>query len=296
MAKKLSYRTVAEIKTDADSDLIKLNESVENNDFEGVTSFTADLTEHVKELNGALTHYSFVSMSQTENPLMTAIEMRHVKRYKVSAIKEDDIITGYKLEEGTGVLNFLDFAKFCKDRKITCGTGNWVVELQRFAILLTLHELGDLTTAKKSSKMLKVTETGYAKKILADFASKSKDEVSKTDLTKELQNVIDAMVYIPVLDKKGEEVNQVKASSRSASFIVKGFTKRSNKFDGYLETSRLQTLAYDVAVVISKILAKDDEYGILYEGYAPKDMKPNVTIATYADSDPDESNDSKESD
>lgn len=283
MAKTTSYRTVAEIKADAESNLTKLNGFVEENDFEGVTTSTAKLNDLVKELNGALTHYSYVAMSQTENPLKTAIELRHVERVKLTPIKDKDSgkVTEYTLDKTAGKINFFDFADFCKQRKVSCGTSKtWTIEVEKFNLLLAMREAKELTKLP-----LAMRDIGYVKTL------KSKIELgetptSNTKVLAALQTVVDSMLYIPQADSKGVEHNAIKVSSHDLKYITSCFTKRG-KADGCVETAKRQALAYDIAVVIDSILAKRD-YKMLFEGGEEKGAEHTVNVSAYADSDSEE--------
>lgn len=238
-----------EMRKNIESDIQNLNGLIlENKPNDEIAVLLHSVSENVSKLNLMLTNEDFAILRATERPMYTAIMVLEMNRITLGQDKENG---KYMLVDGKKIIDLAAFDRFCAPKKISNESG-WVYRADNMARLLSAYataELGgDWKELLNVYRLNKHTER-----------TQEKNPVSKKTLTRELQSLVDAIIFID----NGKKENQIKVTSQDIAFMVLTACK-AGKQPKTVVMPKGNTIIKLVVQVINRIL-KGDSYEVLYD-------------------------------
>ena len=238
-----------EMRKNLESDIQNLNGLIlENKPNDEIAKLLHDISENVSKLNLMLTNEDFAILRATERPMYTAIMVLEMNRITLGQDKENG---KYMLVDGKKIIDLAAFNRFCEPQKISNESG-WIYRADNMARLLSAYataELGgDWKELLNVYRLNKHTER-----------TQEKNPVSKKTLTRELQSLVDAIIFID----NGKKENQIKVTSQDIAFMVLTACKAGKK-PKTVVMPKGNTIIKLVVQVINRIL-KGDSYEVLYD-------------------------------
>lgn len=238
-----------EMRKNLESDIQNLNGLIlENKPNDEIAKLLHDISENVSKLNLMLTNEDFAILRATERPMYTAIMVLEMNRITLGQDKENG---KYMLVDGKKIIDLAAFDRFCAPKKISNESG-WIYRADNMARLLSAYataELGgDWKELLNVYRLNKHTER-----------TQEKNPVSKKTLTRELQSLVDAIIFID----NGKKENQIKVTSQDIAFMVLTACKAGKK-PKTVVMPKGNTIIKLVVQVINRIL-KGDSYEVLYD-------------------------------
>lgn len=237
-----------EMRKNLESDIQNLNGLIlENKSNDEIAKLLHSVSENVSKLNLMLTNEDFAILRATERPMYTAIMVLEMNRITLGQDKENG---KYMLVDGKKIIDLAAFNRFCEPQKISNESG-WIYRADNMARLLSAYataELGgDWKELLNVYRLNKHTER-----------TQEKNPVSKKTLTRELQSLVDAIIFID----NGKKENQIKVTSQDIAFMVLTACKAGKK-PKTVVMPKGNTIIKLVVQVINRIL-KGDSYEVLY--------------------------------
>lgn len=238
-----------EMRKNLESDIQNLNGLIlENKSNDEIAKLLHSVSENVSKLNLMLTNEDFAILRATERPMYTAIMVLEMNRVTLGQDKENG---KYMLVDGKKIIDLAAFNRFCEPQKISNESG-WIYRADNMARLLSAYataELGgDWKELLNVYRLNKHTER-----------TQEKNPVSKKTLTRELQSLVDAIIFID----NGKKENQIKVTSQDIAFMVLTACKAGKK-PKTVVMPKGNTIIKLVVQVINRIL-KGDSYEVLYD-------------------------------
>lgn len=238
-----------EMRKNIESDIQNLNGLIlENKPNDEIAVLLHSVSENVSKLNLMLMNEDFAILRATERPMYTAIMVLEMNRVTLGQDKENG---KYMLVDGKKIIDLAAFDRFCAPKKISNESG-WVYRADNMARLLSAYataELGgDWKELLNVYRLNKHTER-----------TQEKNPVSKKTLTRELQSLVDAIIFID----NGKKENQIKVTSQDIAFMVLTACK-AGKQPKTVVMPKGNTIIKLVVQVINRIL-KGDSYEVLYD-------------------------------
>lgn len=238
-----------EMRKNLESDIQNLNGLIlENKPNDEIAVLLHSVSENVSKLNLMLMNEDFAILRATERPMYTAIMVLEMNRITLGQDKENG---KYMLVDGKKIIDLAAFDRFCAPKKISNESG-WVYRADNMARLLSAYataELGgDWKELLNVYRLNKHTER-----------TQEKNPVSKKTLTRELQSLVDAIIFID----NGKKENQIKVTSQDIAFMVLTACK-AGKQPKTVVMPKGNTIIKLVVQVINRIL-KGDSYEVLYD-------------------------------
>ena len=237
-----------EMRKNLESDIQNLNGLIlENKSNDEIAKLLHSVSENVSKLNLMLTNEDFAILRATERPMYTAIMVLEMNRITLGQDKENG---KYMLVDGKKIIDLAAFNRFCEPQKISNESG-WIYRADNMARLLSAYataELGgDWKELLNVYRLNKHTER-----------TQEKNPVSKKTLTRELQSLVDAIIFVD----NGKKENQIKVTSQDIAFMVLTACKAGKK-PKTVVMPKGNTIIKLVVQVINRIL-KGDSYEVLY--------------------------------
>lgn len=209
------------------------------------------IQEEIKNLNGDKMRATFTGLAQTADPVKNAIIQLNFDIVKLKANKEKDTdITTYELVDAKKQIELCEFAKYISSASFA--DESWKYKVEKFNQLITFKSVKDL-----NGKLNEIQKSFYISK-LAESVEMGKTPTSNTQVLKNLQTVVDAIIYE---EKDGKETNMYKAKSHDAEYIIKLMCKRSES--GKVVMPKVATMHTLVMDVLHRIVL-DLDYKIEY--------------------------------
>ena len=238
-----------EMRKNLESDIQNLNGLIlENKPNDEIAKLLHDISENVSKLNLMLTNEDFAILRATERPMYTAIMVLEMNRVTLGQDKENG---KYMLVDGKKIIDLAAFNRFCEPKKISNESG-WIYRADNMARLLSAYataELGgDWKELLNVYRLNKHTER-----------TQEKNPVSKKTLTRELQSLVDAIIFID----NGKKENQIKVTSQDIAFMVLTACKAGKK-PRTVVMPKGNTII-KLVVQVSNRIRKGDGYEVLYD-------------------------------
>ena len=237
-----------EMRKNLESDIQNLNGLIlENKSNDEIAKLLHSVSENVSKLNLMLTNEEFSVLRASDKPMYNAIMALEMSKITLGQDKENG---KYMLVDGKKIIDLAAFNRFCEPQKISNESG-WVYRADNMARLLSAYataELGgDWKELLNVYRLNKHTER-----------TQEKNPVSKKTLTRELQSLVDAIIFID----NGKKENQIKVTSQDIAFMVLTACKAGKK-PKTVVMPKGNTIIKLVVQVINRIL-KGDSYEVLY--------------------------------
>mgnify|MGYP007124953947 CR=1 FL=1 len=238
-----------EMRKNLEGDIQNLNGLIlENKPNDDIAKLLYDISENVSKLNLMVMNEEFSVLRASDKPMYNAIMALEVSKVTLGQDKENG---KYMLVDGKKIIDLAAFNRFCEPKKISNESG-WVYRADNMARLLSAYataELGgDWKELLNVYRLNKHTER-----------TQEKNPVSKKTLTRELQSLVDAIIFID----NGKKENQIKVTSQDIAFMVLTACK-AGKQPKTVVMPKGNTIIKLVVQVINRIL-KGDSYEVLYD-------------------------------
>ena len=238
-----------EMRKNLESDIQNLNGLIlENKPNDEIAKLLHSVSENVSKLNLMLTNEEFSVLRASDKPMYNAIMALEMSKITLGQDKENG---KYMLVDGKKIIDLAAFNRFCEPQKISNESG-WIYRADNMARLLSGYataELGgDWKELLNVYRLNKHTER-----------TQEKNPVSKKTLTRELQSLVDAIIFID----NGKKENQIKVTSQDIAFMVLTACK-AGKQPKTVTMPKGNTIIKLVVQVINRIL-KGDSYEVLYD-------------------------------
>ena len=217
MANKQSLEEVRDIaQKDADDALELVKKALADKDLSAYSKAMADLTAKVKTLNECICKVKYAEFLETENPIITAVQVFYIETVKVkeSRDKNDGSINGVDFEKKN---SRIDLEKFCDFADLPL---NWAYDSAKLLALLALRETN--VYAMKPDELAKKS-IYFISKARAKKEGETPD--SNTQIVRLLQKIIDEAIFVD--DGKGKNV--YKCTNHDLAFIQDAVTKMDTK-------------------------------------------------------------------
>ena len=238
-----------EMRKNLESDIQNLNGLIlENKPNDEIAKLLHSVSENVSKLNLMLMNEEFSVLRASDKPMYNAIMALEMSKITLGQDKENG---KYMLVDGKKIIDLAAFNRFCEPQKISNESG-WIYRADNMARLLSGYataELGgDWKELLNVYRLNKHTER-----------TQEKNPVSKKTLTRELQSLVDAIIFID----NGKKENQIKVTSQDIAFMVLTACK-AGKQPKTVTMPKGNTIIKLVVQVINRIL-KGDSYEVLYD-------------------------------
>lgn len=200
---------------------------VNSKDFDAIKDRMGRMTMAENAYNGAYKMAVFAQLAEQENPMKAAVEYGYLKCKRTKeTIDRDTGMIGVEIIDAVvdkrNVLNLLDFARFTTAK---FNNASWTFACSELARVLAVADT--MTDHIMSQEEQKAFNEAYDEKtadgqlVLKSVEKlKAKAAISNNDYITDIQSIFDAILIIPVKNKKGETVNAIKATSHELKYIM----------------------------------------------------------------------------
>lgn len=214
-------KVLAGLKGSIESNVKAWNAAYAAKDMTAVQKADAQIVNDVKEYAEVAQALCFANLKATEKPMLEAIKQLTftILRVKESANKDSGVITR-EVTKTDRQIDLLKLDEFCqRDKSPSIANDKmWQYKVQAFNQLLCLRAAQELKIDPKS-----IADTYYLSEKAKEI-DMGKTPTSNTQILKQLQTVIDAILY-----EAGENGNIYKAKSQDVAFLLMLYTKKGKK-------------------------------------------------------------------
>lgn len=210
-------RTLANVRADIEENITAYNDGMFNKNIDTMEKANMKQDELEQEYSKLVTITCFEELKNTDNPMLEAI-----KKYSYTVLKHKDLkdketgIVKRELAERERQIDLRKLDVYCKHG--IAHDEHWQYTVEKFNQLLCMRAATDLNLDTKA-----VANSFYMNE-LSKQIDLGKTPTSNTQLLKQLQSVIDTIVYE---DKDGK--NAYKAKSQDVSYLVMLYTKKGKE-------------------------------------------------------------------
>lgn len=226
-------QTAAEWKDDASKKLAALELAVDEyktvvntKDYDAIKDKLGRVNMALAAYNGSYKMAVYAELAENENPMKAAVEYGYLKCKRVKEIADRDTgMIGVEINDATvdkrNVLNLIEFTRFTT---VKFNNASWPMACNELARIISTDTMAEHTMSAEEQK--EFNEAYAEKKESGQLVLKSAEKmkagatVSNNDLIADIQTIFDAILMIPVTNKKGETVNAIKATSHELKFIM----------------------------------------------------------------------------
>lgn len=245
-------KTLNELLLEAEAARKELNEAILSDSFSQVGTAKEKLDKAVSDYNAQAVVSDYATLRSRSNPMMEAIKQLEISIVSVKPNKDKDsgIIT-YGLEPATKQIDLVAFDEFCQRQKLNIAPDKlWKYKVEHFALLVTYRVMREM--GKDTKKLM---ETYYISEV-AKQIDMGKTPTSNSQILKQLQTIIDAIIYE---DDGGK--NTYKATSHDVAYLLNVMNKRGKS--GHIVTPRAATMHTLVMDILHRIIT-DGDYMVEY--------------------------------
>lgn len=245
-------KTLSEIRIEAEEAKKVLNAAIINDSFSEISEAKEKLGKLVKDYNALAIEMDFATLCSKSEPMKEAIDQLNISTISMKSNEDKDsgIIT-YTLEPATCQIDLVAFDEYCKDKgKDIAPDGSWKHKVEKFGLLVTYRVMNELGLSTK-----KLEETYYISSVAKDI-DMGKTPTSNNAMLKQLQAIVDAVIYEADGDK-----NAYKANSHDVAYMIAVMNKRGKS--GIVVTPRVETMHRLIMDVLHRIVTNGD-YEVAY--------------------------------
>ena len=243
----MANKTLTELLIEAENAKKELNAAILSDSYSQIEKAKNALDTAVKEHNELAINMDFQTLRSKSAPMLAAIEQLNIATIEVkrNEDKETGIIT-YSLEPSSKQISLVAFDEFCQREKMEITPDKlWAHKVDRFCLLVTYKVMKDLGKDTK-----KLEDTYY----ISDVARQidlGKTPTSNTQILKQLQSIVDSIIYEADCDD-----NVYKVTSHDAAYIVATMTRRGKS--GTVVAPRPSTMHTLIMDVLHRIITNGD--------------------------------------
>lgn len=246
-------KTSSELHIEASEAARALNTAILDDSFSEISAKQEELKRIIGNHNKAAMNEDFAILRSREKPMLEAIEKLVVNTIAVSEnVNTETKITTYDLKPATAYIDLLAFEKFCEGKTIAANTG-WKYMIEK------LNYLCALRVAKEIGDDVRTVEKRYHISPEAFKIDMGKTPTSNTQLLKQLQTIVDAVIFKDAGDGK----NAYKATSHDVAWLVNTLTKAGKTAHG-LTYANASTTRGLVTRILNRIVT-DSNYKLEYK-------------------------------
>lgn len=231
---------IASERTKVDAAVVALNAALSTNKHNDIVAKQSELAESIAAHNKLVTTKLFLELSAEDNTMLSAIKMMTYNVLKSTSTKNKDTgVVTYSVENTTAYINLEDLDLFCRSREKKIASNDFFVSrIEKFAQLVSLRVCTDLKL-----DVAKIKKSYYISTVARDI-DLGKTPTSNTQMLKQLQMVLDAIIYV---DDNGK--NKYKVSSHDVEFIRSTMTRHGKAAQSVSlpKVSTMLTLVLEVA-------------------------------------------------
>lgn len=236
-------KELEELKVDVERSIDEYNAALDENNF--VKMSQAETALKAAETNYAKTKEEevFEALKDEENPVKAAITKHSYNIVSHKVNRENGEITSYELV--TDKLRQIDLVKFCKYCNLPTA---WQYKVEKFNQLLALRTANDLKLPK--AKIKKICDSFYMNKLAREIDLGGTPD-SNTQICKQLQMVVDAILYVD----NGKGKNLYRVNNHDVAYLLMVYAQRNNKKVCSVKVAKNSYMHKLVLDVMHRILA-----------------------------------------
>lgn len=240
-----------EIRDRIDQQIAKFNEALKANDFAAMNAAETALKEEEKSYIETQAIIIYDECKKEKNPVLAAVLAYDFPVYMHRRVMDNGKVTG--LEAISDRRRKVDLVKFCQHAQLS---DVWKYKVEKFNELLCLRTAHDLKIPVE--EITKISNTFFMNRLSRE-EKLGATPTSNTQVLKQLQMVLDAMVMVPREDGS----NDLRAKSHDVEFLLKCYTKRGRSALSVAVAKHafLNSLMLDIAHRI----ATNGVYGVEYK-------------------------------
>lgn len=248
----METKTLSELLIGAENAKKELNTAILNDSFSQVGKCKEAFDIAIKEYNELAIIQDFITLRSKSEPMKAAIEQLSIATIesKQNKDKESGIIT-YTLEPAIKQIDLVAFDEFCEREKMNIAyKKDWKYLIEKFCLLITYKIMKDLNC--DTNKL----ENTYFISDIARQIDLGKTPISNTALLKQLQTIVDAIIYE---EENGK--NTYKVTSYDVNYVIATMTRRGKS--GTVVSPKPSTMHMIVMDVLHRIIT-DGDYKVEY--------------------------------
>lgn len=215
---KKVLRNIADIRADLETCVNAYNAAVndENTKAADLEKLDNETSELEKEYARAAFHAAALELLDSDAPMLAAVTALNFEILKHKDAEDENGIKSRKLVTAERPLDFVSLESFFAERGKKFGAESaWVYKVAAFNRLLCMR------TAESIGADVKTVAEKFATPTQARDINLGKTPTSNTQLLKQLQIIIDSMLYV-----EGEKGNIYKANSHDVGYLLSLYAKK----------------------------------------------------------------------
>lgn len=243
--------TTIEKRTTIETNIETLNTMIrEGRSHHDCTTYMQGINKEIAELNTMMLNEQFATMRCSEDPMKEAILALETIAVQC---KEDKESGKYELCNTSRIIDLVKFDRFC-DPKTIAHDSSWVYNVGNLARLFAAY-----ATNEVGGNWRELLNEFYLGR--QTFRSPEANPISKKTLTRELQKMVDAIIFID--NGEGKGLNQYKVTSQDVAFMVLCSCKQGKK-PKTIAMPKEMTITKLLIQVINRIMT-GTTYEVLYK-------------------------------
>ena len=215
--------------------------------------------ETAKELNKSLVRELFVSMRETERPMLTAIETLVVAKVNIREVEDKETkAIHYEINDGKKLIDLVAFVGVCRVNGVDAIShkGGWQYRAEVVAKLLAARVTKEIGGDEKE-----LMKDFRLSKKAAEAEKKETVPYSNKQLTKELQELVDMILFDD--NGEGKSLNKYKVTSQDIAFLL-ALACKPGKNPKTVTMPQGKTIINLITQIINRIVT-GDTYAALYK-------------------------------
>ena len=210
-------KVLSELRNSITEQINLFNKALNESDFSKMARAEAALKELETEYAETMATIVYDEVGDKENPIKAAIIKYWYPTLSHKNIREDGKLVRFELEENK--MRQIDLIKLAK----YCGIDSkWQYAIEKFNQLMTLRAARELKLS--STEVKKICDSFYMSKLSREVDLGGTPD-SNTQICKQLQTIVDAMVF----EDDGKGKNKYKVNNHDVAYLLMCYTKKNNK-------------------------------------------------------------------
>ena len=232
---------VANAKADFTAKLAAYNVALTENDFSASEAALAELKASEAQYAADKQAEVFAELKTAENPIEAGVRRHHYGVVSHKLNRENGVVTGAVETERA---RQVDLVALCE----ACGiSSDWKFLVERFNQLLAVRTATELKIAPEKIKKI---QTSYFMQETARKVELGATPMSNSALTKMLQAVIDAILFVD----NGNGQNVYRVFAQDVRYLLGAYTTRSKQDILTLRLAKTKTLHEIIADILHRIV------------------------------------------
>lgn len=250
MKDERKMKVLSELRSSIIEQIELFNNALKDGDFSAMAKAETELKEAESQYADIKATEVFDEVGDDENPIKSAIVKYWYPVLSHKNIREDGKLIRFELvEDKMRQIDLVKLAKYCNIN------ADWQYAIEKFNQLLCLRAAHELKLSKKDIDQ--ICQSFYMNK-LSRAVELGETPDSNTQICKQLQKIIDAMVF----EDDGKGKNKYKVNNHDVAYLLMCYTKKDNKKALTISTAKhgvMHRLVMDIAhrVILGKVYGLD---------------------------------------